>query len=115
LDRERRPNANIGVTQSYTTIEDRYRYWLDGRDDRKNLTNFFVRDLIALFDECTLARSPDSDLIIASIPWTPSWSWAKEPLGVRKVFLDPALGFLPVKGEAEFHTSPKYWRIETFS
>ncbi len=109
--------GRIDVRPHVDLHENRYAYWLDGKTDARSQADYLIRDVIDWFDQCQLEAPVTPNLVRLTIPWRPIWS--KKPIGTRQFDLDPAKGFLPIRGKAHCEMKRErartMWRHEEFS
>ena len=93
--------GRISTRQDQFIDNNRYAYWLDGDGPEHGDAEFLVRYTLQHLDEAVIAQSDDEPLVKLTVPWKPLFS-RDRALGVRHLWLDPAKGFLPVKGHARW-------------
>ncbi len=108
--------GRIDVTPSVDLYENRYAYWLDGKRDGQSLGDYLIRDAVDWFGSSGVEAPVGRNLALLKVPWKPIWS--KEPVGTRQFDLDPAKGFLPIRGtayrEQKAPGGRSLWRYEEF-
>ncbi|WP_145944319.1 hypothetical protein [Fuerstiella marisgermanici] len=103
--------ARIDTKQDIVIVHDRYSYWLTGADvpDSEFLFTYLLKDK----DDWTLTTENEPSLVKLSVPWKPLHS-RNRAIGDKHVWLDPARGYMPVRGEARWEDD-NGWRSEEFS
>ncbi|MEQ9586635.1 MAG: hypothetical protein RJS97_01480 [Parvibaculaceae bacterium] len=102
--------ARIDTKQDIVIVHDRYSYWLTGADvpDSEFLFTYLLKNK----DDWTLTTENEPSLVKLSVPWKPLHS-RNRAVGDKHVWLDPARGYMPVRGEARWENDG--WRSEEFS
>lgn len=106
--------GRIDVRPDAMTEENRYAYWLDGKD--VPMGEYLFRYLLTHRDQFTISMLDRDRLIRLAVPWQPHFSTTA--LGVREFDLDPTKGLMPVHGKARWDRTLRDgrtdWRTEEF-